>query len=487
MKKIIFMMAAAVTFMAVGCTKENAEDKTPKKMITFSAGDESVKSVLDGKSVKWQKDDHIAIYDGTTFTTDEITRYNAHMFGYLSDYKFTYDPEEQNTSSNGVMDLTQTGAFYAVYPCLNDSGKNTDAFELTDDGAILTTFLASRQEPEPNTFATAANISACIPTVNAEDSELQGVMKNLCGYIKFSIETAENIAYVKFTSNSNHKMAGRCKVYFYNDGRIILDAEENKYVYCSATGGAMAKGTYYVAVAPDEHSKGINIMVTTVDGKVYEYNTGNITIVANQPLDFGAIDSKMSDGPTEKLSLLLDFAAGVTGLPTGKYDGETALTCGGYDVKVTRLYYSKGGDSYATWSSSSKDGYLKTPAIAGKVLKNVVVTFRGHTSNCLAKLRLWTLGADGKSDKKYSGVYELVMNPTGKTGDRYALPTMNSKYALRVSHVMEPNYVTNGQDEGSPDTDAPAVAANTTYMLCNESSKTSRVESIELIYEPAAE
>ena len=54
MKKTIFMMAA-VALVSIGCAKENIEDKTQQteqKVITFSAGDESVKSVLDGKSVK---------------------------------------------------------------------------------------------------------------------------------------------------------------------------------------------------------------------------------------------------------------------------------------------------------------------------------------------------------------------------------------------------------------------------------------------------
>ena len=63
---------------------------------------------------------------------------------------------------------------------------------------------------------------------------------------------------------------------------------------------------------------------------------------------------------------------------------------------------------------------------------------------------------------------------------------MYSKYALRVSHVMEPNKTTTGQDQGNPDANAPAVAANTSYMLMNESSGASWVESIELLYEPAS-
>ena len=119
------------------------------------------------------------------------------------------------------------------------------------------------------------------------------------------------------------------------------------------------------------------------------------------------------------------------------------------------------------------------------VLKNIVVTFRGHTSNSRAYLRLWTIN-NGVADKKYSGVYSCVHNPTGLYQNRYALPTMNSKYALRVSHVMEPNKASSGQDQGSPAADAPAVAANTSYMLMNESSGACWVESIEFLYEPAS-
>ena len=478
MKKIIFMMAAAVTFMAIGCTKENIEDKTQhteQKVITFSAGDESVKSVLDGKSVKWQKDDRVAIYDGVN---------RAHMFTYNSNFKFVYDKDAYNADSD--FNLAESKTYYAVYPYLNDSGKRTDVFTTTDEGAKVTTFLASRQMPKPNTFATAANISACIPTVDIEKQQLSGLMRNLCGYIKFSIETAENIAYVKFTSNSNRKMSGRCDVIFRNNGEVVVDGLENQYVYCSSeTGGAMAKGTYYVAVVPEEHAAGINIMVTTVDGHVYEYNTGrNVNVIANQPLEFGAIDSKMGNGPTEKLSILLDFVARNTNITdkTSSYSGELTLMRGDYEVIVSRLYANDSG--LATWNPS-QSGYLKTPAIEGKVLKNVVVTFRGHTSNSAAYLRLWTINDDGKNDKKYSGVYSCVKNPNGNYNSRYTLPTMYSKYALRVSHVMEPNKTTTGQDQGNPDANAPAVAANTSYMLMNESSGASWVESIELLYEPA--
>jgi len=477
MKKTIFMMAA-VAFMSIGCTKENIEDntqQTEQKVITFSAGDESVKSVLDGKSVKWASGDHIAIYDGTN---------SAHMFAYSADYKFTYTSDKYST---GTLDLSQAVPFYAVYPYLNDSGKKTDVFKLTEGGATLTTFLASRQMPKPNTFAAAANISACIPTVDAEEGELNGVMKNLCGYIKFSIESADNIAYVKFTSNSNRKMSGRCDVIFDNEtGDVIIDGLECQYVYCSSeAGGAMAAGTYYVAVVPEEHAAGINIMVTTVDGKVYEYNTGrNIKVVANQVLNFGAVDAKMSEGATDKISVLLDFVGRNTNITdkTANYDGELVLTLRNYAVKVTRLYANTSG--LATWNPSQK-GCVVTPAIEGMVLKNIVVTFRGHTSNSRAYLRLWTIN-NGVADKKYSGVYSCVHNPTGLYQSRYALPTMNSKYALRVSHVMEPNKASSGQDQGSPAADAPAVAANTSYMLMNESSGASWVESIEFLYEPAS-
>jgi hypothetical protein len=478
MKKIKFMMAAAVTFMAIGCTKENIEDKTQhteQKVITFSAGDESVKSVLDGKSVKWQKDDRVAIYDGVN---------RAHMFTYSTDMKFVYNKDTYN--SNADFTLSEEATYYAVYPYLNDSGKRTDVFSLTTDGvATITTFLASRQMPKPNTFATAADISACVPTVDMEKQQLSGVMRNLCGYIKFSIETAENIAYVKFTSNSNRKMSGRCDVIFRNNGEVVVDGLENQYVYCSSeTGGAIAKGTYYVAVVPEEHANGINIMVTTTNGEVYEYNTGNnINVVANDVLNMGAIDSKMSQGASGKLSLLLDFVGRNTNITekTSDYTDELTLKVNSYDVKVAHLYANDSG--LATWNPHEK-GYVKTPAIEGMILKNVVATFRGHTSNSRVYLRLWTMKNDGTADKKYSGVYSCVNNPTGAYSSRYAIPTMYSRYALRISHVLEPRKKTSGQDQGDPAADSPEVAAETSYMLMNESSGPSLVESIELVYEP---
>ena len=476
MKKSIFMIAAVMVFMTASCVKENIGDKDAQQVITFSAADENVKSMLDGKSVKWQSDDRLAIYDGT---------HRAHMFTYSKDMKFVYSKDTNNSDADFT--LSEGATYYAVYPYLNDSGKRTDVFALNDGTATLTTFLASRQLPKPNTFATAANISACIPTVDVDNQQLSGVMRNLCGYIKFSIEQATNIAYVKFTSNSNRKMSGRCDVTF-ADGKATVKGLENQYVFCSSeTGGAMALGTYYVAVVPEEHAKGINILVTTTDGNVYEYNTGNnINVVANDVLNMGAIDSKMNQGPTGKLSLLLDFVGRNTNITdkTSDYTDELTLKVNSYDVKVAHLYANDSG--LATWNPHEK-GYVKTPAIEGMILKNVVATFRGHTSNSRVYLRLWTMKDDGTADKKYSGVYSCVHNPTGAYTSRYALPTMYSRYALRISHVLEPRMKTSGQDQGDPAADSPAVAANTSYMLMNESSGPSLVESIELVYEPVAE
>ena len=490
MKKTIFMMAA-VAFMSIGCTKENIEDKTQQteqKVITFSAGDESVKSVLDGKSVKWASGDHIAIYDGTTFINANKTRYNAHMFAYSSDYKFTY-ASNQRTSSNGIIDLNQEGAFYAVYPCLNDSGKNADVFELTDGGATLTTFLASRQMPKPNTFAAAANISACIPTVDAEERELNGVMKNLCGYIKFSIESVDSkIAYVKFSSNSGRKMSGRCNVVF-KDGDATIDGLENRYVFCSSeNGGVMAEGSYYVTVFPNEHVQGINIMIGTTEGKVYEYNTGKITIVANQVANLGAIDSKMGAGDSGKLSILLDFIAQNTNIndKSDKYSDILTLTWGGYQVPVTNLYaYNfSNGKKTSMWNPNTNGGNavstITTPAIPEMLLKNVVVTFYAHQSNCTANISLYTV-----DNLRCTGTYPLCKEPTGVDNKKYVLPTMNGSYNLRISHVLTPNEKSDGEGYGDPSTGIPAVAAETSYVLKNTGGAC-YVESIEFLYEPAS-
>lgn len=472
MKQTLIYLLAAVIAVA-GCTKETpaassdpetpaVPEETPEEneeseenasdVYTFTASTQT-RSSLDGKAVVWQEKDYLSIYDASG-----------------NNNGFTFDSEDVFTGTLADAE----GPFYAVYP--NLKSEDIDATYFTADAdagtVAVTTFLPSFQLAEKDSFTQGANVSACSPVLDEATNRLSGTMMNLCGYIKFTVGEGSGISRIRFSSN--RKLSGKCTVEFDAEGNPSISGQENKFVYCGTNGGgAMDAGTYVVTAFPTSGTATLTVTVTTTDGEVYERTSENAKIIRNEYLDLGDIVTNVMTAEylTDYTSILVNFTKNAHNTDLAESpESSINVTFNGksYAMDYSSMTYSSYG-----YAQFAKGAYVITPAIEGKTLKDVVVSWRSHAKNGFANMVIKTADSDAKN---VTGVYKAAKSGVNEKLT-YALPTMNN-VVLRASHIFSP-YVKN--DGESAVTFTETAQANTSYKLITTQG-TSCVEYIELIY-----
>lgn len=471
------MALVALMMAAAACAKEPGDgpgEAIGKKQVVFCCLEES-RTGIEGKNVVWEKGDALCIYDETA----------QNKFIYSSESEFTGEVSESATR------------FYAYYPDIYvNSGAN--AVARVEDAEELTflTFIPSCQRVRAGSVSQGAIISACMPTLNGD--RLTGTMKNLTALIKFSLEDAENhpVSKIRFTSSSTF-MSGRCALVFGEEPVLSLGANsstwvENKYVECvPETGSHFANGSYYLATFP-KNTKGLTVSLYLENGQVYEYSYGSwVNLVANEVTNVGTLDRKLAseEGLTEKFSLIADFVNTVPeGIPASadKTEHSWSVTVGDgiYNFRSWNLYYKSSMPScmYFNSSSSPKMAYVVCPAIEGKTLKEIVVTWKGVKNQ--GKNATYISGADADFTGKFSGIYYTsgTVDPANSQ-KKYAISVIgeNNSYPLRVSHVYVLGKNSKGEYSATLTGDPEA---NTPYALFNNGSGlVSMIEYIQCIYE----
>lgn len=481
MKKVLNIFAlTTITIVLSACQKEEGTtpvNNGPKKIhVTFS--DLATKSALggdSGKDVLWETGDAICIYDG------------------IAQNKFTY------TSGNSFDgEVAEDAEYFAYYPDLQS--QNQSVAKTSDDPLIFITYLPSYQKVRPNSIFQGAIISACKPELNGD--QLTGVMQNLTSFIKFTISDATNnpISKIRFSTPGNSRfMSGQCKLVF-DEGNISLSTDsykdksystyihENSYVECGpASGDSFSNGTYYVSVLP-ANVPDLTITLYAKNGKVYEYAASSVVnFVRNEVFNVGTIDSKIASegGLTGKLSIMVDFVnQHVSGCPTSADDAVHPITVSAngttYSMSTYNFYVKANQTDIAYFASNSgKKAYLQTPAMEGKTLKEVTVTWRGHGLNSSAQASIKSVA----DDAYYSGIYYCNKQIDRTNNQKYfTLPVIGGGAAkpLYVSHRFVLGKVSFGENSGGN----TAPAENTSYILKGQgTSLTSLVEYIHLVYE----
>ena len=243
MKKNLFMIAA-VALAAVACNKEVAQEQLPAgEVVTFEASTDGAdtKVVLDGKVSKWENGDKITIHNGTKgyefSTTDEGAK-----------AEFTYTGDDFSGEK-----------FIAVYP----AGTYTADVEAKTVTAVIPDVQPSRD----NSFSVGA-----VPSVAY--SETQSLMfRNAAALLKFTVK-GTNVKGFFFSGNNNEVVAGNALVTLNEDNtvktvvgqdatkkQIELWANTEDYYFNEET-------AYYVAVIPQNFSKGFSIKLKINDNVV---------------------------------------------------------------------------------------------------------------------------------------------------------------------------------------------------------------------------
>lgn len=481
MKKFIIAIVSCAA-IAAGCTKESAQIAEPTKLVTFDASTDAAKSNLDGLDVKWQKNDFLAIYDGSV-------------------NEFIYNTETQKFQGTAN---TSAAAIYAVYPHLYANGSTPMRFtagtEETDPMMSVKTFIPSCQKPVANSFCQGANLSAGKVSV-LEDGNLVGTMYNLCGFIKFTISQASTTPIVKVRISSpelGRKLSGLGTVKFNSETDVEAVGEENNYVEVMpiASDPVIGNGTYVACVYP-AYVKNEGLLITMIgqDGSVYEFKTKGFDLKRNKMYNLGTIDSSLATDKTTKLCILADFASGNTDLATtapGTTEKAMEVTMGAntYNMYIKGESTSYPGPKNSGSYALMKGGYFASPALPGKTLESVVITWKSHTTNLRPKVTVLDIDSYTVSGHAISGRYWCKNgNLTYADIDNsHCLPNMGGTTVSGVGSIQS-NFIShyfkigqiNWSSEANPGGTMVTPAANTKYYVWDDGAA-NLVEAVEMIF-----
>lgn len=302
MKKINIIMAALAMTAAFSCSYEEpyvapeAEGTTPSDVLvplTLSTG-EMTRTSLNGTSVNWTADDHIAVYDNVNYAND---------FAAIS-------VDGSSAVFEGLVGEGTTD-FYAVYPY--SSAKGIDA-------SNITVALPSEQTPAAGTFAEEHNISVAHGVKNPGVKEVNGIkFDNVCGLIQFTVP--QRISAVKNVSfkAENRALAGDLAI-SKSELKVVSVANGSNTV--NMTGSFAAGSTFYFVVAPGEVN-GFSITVTAQNGATYSKTSAkSFTVEAAAMKNLGVIDFKAEPSAVAEHTYESGVLSGTTvtlnlGLPAG--------------------------------------------------------------------------------------------------------------------------------------------------------------------------
>lgn len=272
MKKINIILAALAMTAAFSCSYEEpyvapeTDGTTPSEVLvplTLSTG-EMTRTSLDGTSVKWTADDHIAVYDNVNnaneFAATSVDGSSAVFEGFVGE---------------GTTD------FYAVYPYSGAKGI---------DASNITVTLPSAQTSAKGTFAEEHNISVAHGVKTPGEENVSGIkFDNVCGLIQFTVP--KRISAVKNVSfkAENRALAGDLSI-SKSELKVVSVANGSNTV--NMTGNFAAGSTFYFVVAPGEVN-GFSITVTAQNGATYsKTSTKSFTVEAAAMKNLGEIDFK---------------------------------------------------------------------------------------------------------------------------------------------------------------------------------------------------
>ena len=373
MKKILF---ALFTLSALSCVKEqpmnSPQDKAAdvRQVVLCASNEAQTKTYFnrDNGTIIWNTtEDPLAIFDGglQRFTCEEVS-------------------EDQTLAYfEGEADVAKT-SWIAVHPYSHASVVNSE----------LVVKIPSFQTARKNGgIKQGENTSAAI--VSVVNGVPQGfTMMNVGGLLKFTVSET-GIKTITFSTIGGEPLTGNVKLSF-EDGKpkaTVLDGET--FVTLMAADdmpNGFTPGDYFACVLPVNLSQGIRIDMEKIDG-----NTASVAaktpaeVLRSGDLEFAGVDTGASWYMPELSTIELDFPQGswpfVEATNGSGDNNDSKAWATGNEEKMTLradnsiLFYMNCSDyCSATGSNGLRFGkaagdYMLFPAIPGKSLKKVAVTF----------------------------------------------------------------------------------------------------------------
>ena len=294
LKKFVFI--AAIAAIAASCSKEiektvvsGDENTVNPASVVFTAGIDT-KAAISGSEIVWEDGDQLTLWNGTQTATYSTT-------------------DSGSSATFTTSDSFDAAASYtAIYPA--------DGSAVFSAGSVTTT-LPTVQSATDGNFDPAAHIA--VATTTTTDLAFH----NAVAYLKFSVPTGmDDLVSVTFAGNNSEKVAGACSV---NTGSYAL----------TATGSATAKlsgtfdegHTYYLAIAPQNFSKGYTVTIERTSRTYDMVSTKDVTINRNDARNIG----ELWDG-----SILLEGSAIASATPM------TIVASASGRVQIHQVYSFRG-------------------------------------------------------------------------------------------------------------------------------------------------
>ena len=350
MKKItrIFMAAVAVASMAA-CVQENAEPSvtSPLALDEFGANAESATKVTIGADWKllWEEGDAADIHDGAAKTVFTATTAGESTILKANDVAFAREDSK---------------TYYAVYP-------SAEANEF--DGSSVTLTVAGDRTAVDGQYPSAPAVGV------TEGSEANFTFRNVCGLVSFAIAAGQNITSVVIFGGNNENMAGTVKVNAETAGYELVEGTGVKEILLTpAEGETFAAGRYYVAVLPQEFTKGLSVTLYGNDGTRLRKNLNAFTLGRSTHVDVqtgGTFKTeytiKNADELVSFLALAPNCAAGVKATLANDIDlsGVTLPA-----VSTFTGTFDGNGKNLKNWTT---DRPLFDSIVAGATVKNIIL------------------------------------------------------------------------------------------------------------------
>ena len=346
-KQTWLLVAAILTF--VSCSSENGEivaDNETNKLMTFTATQEgdavNTKTALssDGKTIIWQTNDKISIFDGNGNHTFELKTGAG-----------TNSATFEGTAS-------EAKTYTAIYPYQQNATLS--------DGIVTNVTLPATQKAIEGGF----DPTAALMMAQSNNTSLQ--FKNVVGYVK--VKPNFDCSKIVLRSGCASEYLAGTGTLTYNSDVPTLDftTSNSKSHSITLEGNIESEKTYYIAVPTTQLTAGWTISFTTSDGSnVYTRKSKkDITFTRNKVINLGEFNTNgdywVDDNGIVPTSQQVDLGLEVT-IDNKKYKvyfAKSNLTATGLAAKETDF-----GDYFA-WAST--EPWLTSYTLSGSTLYNCI-------------------------------------------------------------------------------------------------------------------
>ena len=367
----LFITAAAV--FAFSCEKPANDNITPSEEnlveLTLTVGADT-KTQLGGEnntSIIWQENDKLIVFDGT-----------ANREFAIKDF----EPGKNSAVFTGL--ALPAEKYYVVHSTAEGSEP---VFTVPEKGDPYVTgiLVANVQKAVKGSYDPAAFASVGIAEVKEGETDLSVQMRNTCSLVKLSLKSSDIKTIEISTTDEKKYLTAKCKYTFKEYPGIAAQSDQ----YLSAvldSESAMEPGDYYIAILPRELTN-LTVKYTKTDGSTASVTaTGEFNFKRSSIVPLGIDDSALqfkNENEPEELVLTVDFGSQPFTTNISPFALEAAesiskyLSVGGVEYQfvihaASRSNYSSGKIQLNIDKAGS--GYIRVPAITGKILKKVEVT-----------------------------------------------------------------------------------------------------------------